>query len=114
MLSKMLPKRGEKGYTILELLIVIAIVAILIVVASRLMGCQGIKKSIKHVKSSLVGIEREVTLYADDGTVIRKWSGKFMVEVEQGGVFSWIGDDGREMKIMGTAIVEEVAEKKKE
>lgn len=87
-----------------KLLIVGATIALL----GGIAGCEDAQKTIKHLKSSTVGLNRTVTLYAADGRVIKSWNGKFMVELVEGSsVAAFITDDGREIKISGTYIVEE-------
>ncbi len=64
------------------------------------------RKGIKHVKSDLIGLKRKVTLYDCNGQVIRTWHGRFKIEV-QGTYLSFIDDDGHEIKVGGTVVVEE-------
>jgi len=40
------------------------------------------QNKLKHIKSSVVGIERVATVYSDDGTEIAKFDGKFKIEQE--------------------------------
>lgn len=71
-------------------------------------GCtEDQRKGLKHMKSGLIGLDRKVTLYDCNGQEIRSWQGRFKVEM-QGGVASFIDDDGREIKVMGTYVIEEV------
>ena len=69
-------------------------------------GCEGCRKLNKHLKSTAIGLHRQVTLFAYNGAVIRKWEGRFMVEIE-GPVASFIDESGKEVKIAGIFIVEE-------
>jgi len=72
-------------------------------------GCtQSQQKGLKHFKSNLIGLHREVTLYSATGSIIRKWKGDFQVETFSSGI-AFITDDGNEVKIGGTFIVEEVS-----
>ena len=64
------------------------------------------KKSIKHLKSDIIGIERKVTLYDCNGKVIRNWEGRFKIEI-QGSYLSFIDDNGKDIKVSGTVVVEE-------
>ena len=68
-------------------------------------GCEGCMKGCKHFKSETIGLKRKITLYACDGTPIKTWEGRFMVELS-GSTAAWI-DDGKEVKIAGTFIIEE-------
>ncbi len=64
------------------------------------------KKSIKHLKSDIIGIKRKVTLYDCNGNVIRNWEGRFKIEI-QGSYLSFIDDNGKDIKVSGTVVVEE-------
>ena len=70
-----------------------------------LIGCKVIQKSSRHFQSNLSGLKREVVLYANDGSVIKKYKGTFKVEID-GSVISFI-DDNKEIKMTGTVVVEE-------
>jgi hypothetical protein len=70
-------------------------------------GCtEDQRKELKHVKSGLIGLDRIVTLYDCAGNPIRKWEGRFKVEMT-GGVATFIDDDGNEVKVSGTYVIEE-------
>lgn len=79
----------------------------LVFLALSLSGCQDCKKEFRHMHSSFTGLNRRVTLYAVDGSVIRTWEGQFMVE-NDGPVASFIDDDNNEIKIAGTFVIEEI------
>ncbi|MGA1825675.1 MAG: hypothetical protein ACMUIP_13535 [bacterium] len=82
-------------------------ILILVLLFSSLcyIGCEGCMKGCKHFKSETIGLKRKVTLYACDGTPIKTWEGRFMVELN-GSTAAWI-DNGKEVKIAGTFIIEE-------
>ena len=80
---------------------VLAIVALSLL----LTGCAEFEQSIKHTQSDLVGLDRVVTLYADDGGVIKQWKGRMRIE-DMGGSISFVVD-GKTVKIAGTFTVEE-------
>ena len=86
-----------------KLLILLTICFIMI----TLSGCESCTKSLKHYKSGVIGIKRKIILYSCNGKVIRTWQGRFMVELI-GNTVSWIGDDGKEVKISGTFVIEEL------
>jgi len=65
------------------------------------------RKGIKHIKSDVVGLKRQVTLYDCEGNAIRHWQGRFKIEI-QGAYLSFIDDDGNEVKISGTVVVQEM------
>lgn len=71
------------------------------------LGCEGLKKKSKHVKSNWIGLSRKVSLLScSDGKVLREWSGRFMVETS-GSIASWVDDNGKEIKIDGCFVIEE-------
>ncbi len=65
------------------------------------------RKNLKHLKSDIIGLKRKVTLYDCNGKPIRSWEGRFKIEV-QGGFLSFIDDAGKDVKISGTIVVEEL------
>jgi len=80
-------------------LVLLAVVAI--------SGCtESQRKGIKHIKSDVVGLKRQVTLYDCNGNAIRSWQGRFKIEI-QGAYLSFIDDDGNEVKVSGTVVVQE-------
>lgn len=85
----------------------VALVAALSIVALSVGGCtERQRKNLKHFKSDLIGLKRKVTLYDGQGRVIRQWQGRFKIEV-QGNFISFIDDNGKDIKISGTVVVEE-------
>lgn len=80
----------------------------LCLLVALLAGCtEDQRKNLKHMKSGLIGLKRVVTLYNCNGDPIRTWRGRFKVEIA-GGVATFIDDDGREIKLAGTYVIEEV------
>lgn len=65
------------------------------------------RKNLKHMKSDIIGLKRKIVLYDCNGKVIRQWEGRFKVETI-GSYVSFIDDDGRDIKISGTVLVEEL------
>ena len=65
------------------------------------------RKELKHFKSDIIGLKRVVTLYDCNGKIIKQWKGRFKIEI-QGGFISFIDDNGKEVKISGTIIVQEL------
>lgn len=63
------------------------------------------RQDLSHWKSDLVGLKRIITLYSNDGKPIKKWEGRFKVEIN-GGAARFIVD-GRAVIISGTYIIEE-------
>ncbi len=71
-------------------------------------GCtQKQKKELKHFKSNLIGLKREVILYDANGHVIKTWRGRFKIEIN-GAFISFIDSNGKEVKVSGTIIVQEL------
>ncbi len=69
-------------------------------------GCsKGCQQRVSHLKSNLIGLDRTITLYAHDGSVIRVWEGRFQVEAT-GGSARFI-HEGKAVYISGTFIIEE-------
>ncbi len=64
------------------------------------------RKEIKHIKSDLIGLKRTVSLYDNNGKIIKQWKGRFKIEI-QGNYISFIDDNGKEVKVSGTVIVQE-------
>ena len=82
--------------------------AIVILACALFLGCtENQRKDLKHMKSGLIGLKRQVTLYDCNGQPIRQWLGRFKIEIA-GGVVTFIDDDGNEIKISGAYVVEEV------
>ena len=96
----------KSGFTVIEAVVGVAIVALIVVFLWALLGNQNMKQNISHMKSGLIGLKREVTLYANDGTVIKQWEGRYKVETTDG-VARFI-HDGNAVTINGTYIIEEV------
>ncbi len=69
------------------------------------LGCEAAEKASKHIKSSVVGLNRRVTLYDCGGNVIKQWEGRFMIEPFGSGI-SFI-HNGHEVKVVGIIVVEE-------
>lgn len=68
-----------------------------------------VRQKISHVKSATIGLERRVTLYANDGTTIRTWRGRYQIGLYGGsGSVLRFMHDGRAVQISGTIIIEEV------
>ena len=65
------------------------------------------RKDIKHMKSDLIGLKRVVTLYNNNGKILKQWKGRFKIEV-QGNYLSFIDDNNKEVKISGTIVVQEL------
>ncbi len=87
----------------LKIIIIIFTLFLLILFA----GCtEKQRKDLKHIKSGIVGLKRSVTLYSETGVVLKKWEGRFNIEI-QGSFISFIDENGKEVKLSGTVIVEE-------
>ena len=83
-----------------------AFVSVCLMMVLFLSGCtERQRQDWSHWKSDLVGLKRTVTLYADNGTPIKSWKGRFKVDV--GGGTARFLHDGRVIIISGTFIIEE-------
>ena len=69
-------------------------------------GCADVKKNWRHTVSATTGLTRTVTLFANDGHIIKQWTGKFLVE-DEGSVVSFIDNDNLEVKMTGTVLIEQ-------
>jgi hypothetical protein len=79
----------------------------LILIPIFLSGCtEKQRQDLSHWKSDLIGLKRSITLYSNDGKPIKKWKGRFKVEVN-GGAARFIVD-GKAVIISGTYIIEEL------
>lgn len=86
----------------------LAVVLLIFLLVLGLGGCtERQRKNLKHFKSDIIGLKRRVTLYDCQGNPIRRWEGRFKIEV-QGSFISFIDDDGKDIKISGTIVVEEL------
>lgn len=70
-----------------------------------LCGCKDVRNAMKHARSSIIGLNREITLYAADGRVIRQWQTRAKVE-DKGGT-CWFICDGKAYTVSGTFVVAE-------
>jgi len=82
------------------------IIIVLLVFVLFLSGCAELQQSGSHMKSSLVGINREITLYGNNGGKIQNWVGKLQVEVE--GASARFMYNGKAITIAGTFIIKEI------
>lgn len=68
-------------------------------------GCADLQQAGSHLKSSMVGLNRTITLYASDGRVIKQWSGRF--KVETAGASARFIHKGKAVYIAGSFVIEE-------
>lgn len=80
--------------------------ALIILAALYSQGCEACSKEFRHLKSSTVGLDRTITLLDCSGKEIRSWRTRSYVEVD-GATASWIGDDGKEVKVSGSFVIQE-------
>jgi hypothetical protein len=83
----------------------LSFVIVLIVTLAFIIQMPSCQHSISHVKSAVIGLNRTVTLYANDGSVIKTWNGRFQVECN-GSTAKFI-DEGKAITISGTFLIEE-------
>jgi hypothetical protein len=90
----------------LKTLIIISIVFSTIIFTPLLCGgCAGCEQTASHIKSTFVGLNRRVTLYANDGSVIKTWAGRINIE-DQGGSFRFMVNN-KAITVTGTVLIEE-------
>ena len=73
--------------------------------ALSLTACGQIDTAINDFKSSTGLLERDVTLYANDGHVIKQWKTSNQIEYV-GPVAQFIDDNGTNVRISGTFLIE--------
>jgi hypothetical protein len=83
----------------------VKMIFVLVILAVAFTSCAECDQMGSHMKSSFVGLQRHVILYANDGSIIRSWEVKGTVE-DQGGSFRFL-DNGKAITISGTIIIEE-------
>jgi hypothetical protein len=67
-------------------------------------GCESLRKSGKHWRSSWRGLDRTITVYTADGRVLHRWNAKAYVEVRPG-VVAFLDSAGKENKNTGGIVV---------
>ena len=83
-----------------------ATVLCLTLFATGLTGCSSWSRDVKSIKSDLTGgLNRTVSVYAQDGTLIKSWTGKFDVSESTDETFFDI--DGKRVIIQGGIIINE-------
>lgn len=78
-----------------------SLIATLILLA----GCAATQQTCSHMKSGVIGLNRHIVLYANDGTVLREWDTRGTVE-DQGGSFRFLVDN-KAITVSGTIVIEE-------
>ena len=79
---------------------------LVLVLMVMLAGCGMWEQSCSRVKSSAIKLNRTITLYASDGSIIKTWNGRFNVSHGNGGSARFI-DKGKVVRISGTYLIEE-------
>jgi hypothetical protein len=64
-----------------------------------------VQQRISHAKSEAIGLNRTITLYANDGKPIRTWKGRVQVELV-GGAARFVMH-GKAVIVSGTYVIEE-------
>jgi hypothetical protein len=81
--------------------------ALALLAVATLTACQDVKHSVSSRKSSVVGLNRVIKLYAADGSIIREWRTKSKVESGDGGGAVFFDGSNNKIYIQGTFVVEE-------
>jgi hypothetical protein len=82
------------------------VVAVLAIATLAATGCKRMTKVEKHWNTSWDGLDRTITLYAEDGRVLGSWHSKTYVETDPP-VVAFIDSAGKEVKLMGTVVIQE-------
>lgn len=88
--------------TAIRFFLVVACIIVVVMLIARTPGCQQV---CSHLKAELVGLDRTVTLYANDGSIIRTWRLCGQVE-DRGGSFRFLYK-GNAIQVSGTVLIEE-------
>lgn len=79
--------------------------ALLVVAALAAGGCASLELAGSRFISSTTKLDRTVTLFADDGSVIQSWTGPMYLKEMGAGITFML--DGKRINICGTYIVTE-------
>ena len=84
------------------------VLAVLVVLAisCTLWNTPGCQQQRSHLKSGCVGLHRTVTLYGNDGRILRTWDAPNMSVEDKGGSFRLMVD-GKAVTVSGTVVIEE-------
>lgn len=85
-----------------DLFVVLSVLTLGFLFIFNTKGCQSERK---HIISDIVGINRTVIVYANNGNIIKQYTGNFKIEKE-GGFASFICK-GKKIDVRGTIIIEE-------
>ena len=80
-------------------------IVLLTAIVCSLNGCAGCQQQWSHVKSSVAGLNRHITLYSNDGKILKEWDTTSQVE-DKGGSFRFMVD-GKAIQVSGTVLIEE-------
>jgi hypothetical protein len=83
----------------------IIVLAVLLLGVYEYLSLPSVQQRISHAESRAIGLDRTITLYANDGKVIKSWKGRVQVELE-GGAARFILH-GKAVTISGTYVIEE-------
>ena len=67
------------------------------------LNCAKFEQGTSRIKSSTFGLNRVITLYAGNGTIIQQWEGHYKVNIEGGS--ARFMDKGKAVYISGTYTV---------
>ena len=96
-------KRGQLAIGVIGALLTVFVFFCLIF---GIPGTQMFRNNWYHFASATSGLNRTVILYANNGSIIKKWSGNINVE-DEGSIVSWVDSDGKQVKIEGTVLIEQ-------
>ena len=70
-------------------------------------GCAGCANTWKEFHASTTGLHKKITLFSNDGKVLREWTTTTDTN-DKGGSCMFLDKDGRYVRIAGTFVVEEL------
>lgn len=74
--------------------------------ALMLTGCNSCRNDFRHLKSSVTGLQRTITLYNNNGQVIKEWKTSGVVE-DKGGSFYFLDNNNKAVYVSGTLVITE-------
>ena len=85
----------------------VIIAVIITLLLGIILGPKGCQQTMKRVKSNYIGLNRVATLYANDGSVITNYEGRFQVEFSEGGSAARFIIDNKTIHMSGTYTIVE-------
>ena len=90
----------------MSILLWVAIIVLVFFILFWASQCQSCQMFVKDVKSDVTGLTRTVTLYANDGSVIRSYTFTGTIDTANG-IASFNDANGKRVLLSGTYLMEE-------